>query len=318
MGDIEFGDRKLFLMNDSWNRMAVTDELSSSSPQTTFFESENSKIAQFAMSASWIVNWLLLFAKIICLVLSNSLVVAASLADSAVDLLSQAILSLAERYMGKHNPDYPVGRSRLEALSVLAAASIMTITSVEVIQYSSIDISDGVKGDIPQVEASVTVIVILSLCIFLKVVLYVYCTWAQKILESDILGALAEDHINDVFSNLAAIISVLVAANISSLWWFDPAGAILISLIIIYRWMWIIWEQVKKIVGYTAPPEFIEQVEDIARAHDPRLSVDCVRAYHSGARCKHICVFTCMYYYLHLYYILFISFHFPLHQYIYT
>jgi divalent metal cation (Fe/Co/Zn/Cd) transporter len=188
--------------------------------------------------------------------------------------------------MGKHNPNYPVGRSRLEALSVLAAASIMTITSVEVIQYSSIDISDGIHGDIPQVESSVTVIVILSLCIFLKIALYIYCTWAQKILESDILGALAEDHINDVFSNLAAIISVLVAANIPNLWWFDPAGAILISVIIIYRWMWIIWEQVKKIVGYTAPPEFIAQVEDIAREHDPRLSVDCVRAYHSGARCK--------------------------------
>lgn len=130
-------ERQLFLMNDSWNRMTIaTDEISrfsnSTSPTTTFFESEDSKIAQFAMTASWIVNWLLLFAKIVCLVLSNSLVVAASLADSAVDLLSQAILSLAERYMGKHNPDYPVGRSRLEALSVLAAASIMSMASIEV------------------------------------------------------------------------------------------------------------------------------------------------------------------------------------------
>lgn len=290
MSDIELGEysqeRQLFLLNDSWNKMAITNsDVASTAPQSTFFESEDSKIAQFAMTASWIVNWLLLFAKIVCLVLSNSLVVAASLADSAVDLLSQAILSLAERYMGKHNPNYPVGRSRLEALSVLAAASIMSMASVEVIQYSAVDISDGIQGNKPDVTASVTVITILSLCIFLKVVLYVYCTWARKILESDILEALAEDHINDVFSNLAAIVTLLIAANVSYLWWFDPTGAILISLVIIYRWMGIIWEQVKKIVGHTAPQEFIDQVEDIAQKHDPRLSVDCVRAYHSGARC---------------------------------
>lgn len=293
MSDIELGEysqeRQLFLLNDSWNKMAITNsDVASTAPQSTFFESEDSKIAQFAMTASWIVNWLLLFAKIVCLVLSNSLVVAASLADSAVDLLSQAILSMAERYMGKHNPNYPVGRSRLEALSVLAAASIMSMASVEVIQYSAVDISDGIQGNKSEVEASITVIVILSLCIFFKVVLYVYCTWARKILESDILEALAEDHINDVFSNLAAIVTLLIAANVSYLWWFDPTGAILISLVIIYRWMGIVWEQVKKIVGHTAPQEFIDQVEDIAQKHDPRLSVDCVRAYHSGARCKYL------------------------------
>ena len=43
-------------------------------------------------------------------------------------------------------------------------------------------------------------------------------------------------------------------------WYVDPAGAILISLVIIYRWVFIISEQVKKIVGHTAPPEFIDQV----------------------------------------------------------
>jgi hypothetical protein len=35
---------------------------------------------------------------------------------------------------------------------------------------------------------------------------------------------------------------------------------VLISLVIIYRWVDIISEQVKKIVGHTAPPEYIEKV----------------------------------------------------------
>ena len=42
--------------------------------------------------------------------------------------------------------------------------------------------------------------------------------------------------------------------------WCDPFGAILISVVIIGRWSSIIFEQIKKIVGYTAPPDFINKV----------------------------------------------------------
>ena len=40
----------------------------------------------------------------------------------------------------------------------------------------------------------------------------------------------------------------------------DPAGAIIISIVIIIRWAGIMSEQVKKIVGHTAPPDFIIKV----------------------------------------------------------
>ena len=42
--------------------------------------------------------------------------------------------------------------------------------------------------------------------------------------------------------------------------------------------------QVKKIVGFTAPPEFILEVETLAAAHSRLLRVDCIRAYHFGVR----------------------------------
>jgi cation diffusion facilitator family transporter len=264
---------------EDWTKMSITDSASNK-------HDNNSKIASFATTASWIVNWLLLFIKIVALIISSSKAVAAALADSAVDLVSQFVLSLAERYMSRHNPDYPVGRSRLEALSVLASASIMTMASTEVIQFSVIDLINGINGNIPKLNADILVICLLGIGIFLKIFLYVFCTWAQKILDSDVLVALSEDHLNDVMSNSVAIGTVLIAVKVSNLWWFDPVGAIIISLIIIYRWACIMIEQVKKIVGHTAPTEFIQQVEEIANQHDSRLAVDCIRAYHFGARCK--------------------------------
>ena len=42
--------------------------------------------------------------------------------------------------------------------------------------------------------------------------------------------------------------------------------------------------QVKKVVGFTAPPEFVEEVKNLAVGHSRLLSVDCIRAYHFGVR----------------------------------
>ena len=107
---------------------------------------------------------------------------------------------------------------------------------------------------------------ILSLGIFLKIVLFLYCTAVNIKAKSDQLSALAEDHLNDgswntfiskilystytiiiadltlysvlftVFSNSAAIIAIIIASNVDSAWWVDPIGAITISLVIIYRY----------------------------------------------------------------------------------
>ena len=42
--------------------------------------------------------------------------------------------------------------------------------------------------------------------------------------------------------------------------------------------------QAGKIVGKGAPPEFIQVVTQLAVEHDRQLAVDCIRAYHFGAR----------------------------------
>lgn len=116
-----------------------------------------------AVAASWVVNIFLLAAKVVAFVATNSKAVLASLADSAgalrspeyasaherhltrfaVDLCSQMILSLADRYVKRADARYPVGRcggsnnrpppsrarsARLEALGVLGCACIMSST----------------------------------------------------------------------------------------------------------------------------------------------------------------------------------------------
>jgi len=247
-------------------------------------DSKYSKYAKFATLASWAVNWFLLGIKGYAAITTLSKSVIASLADSGADLVSQAILSAAEHYKNKKSTSYPVGRARLEDMSVLGCAAIMILISIEVCQESAIEIDEGLRGkvfDIPFGPADITILVV---GIFLKFVLWLYCGWANKYLHSDALAALTEDHFNDLLSNTAAITAALIASHVKHTWWVDPLGAIALMLLIAWRWCVVIAEQMKKIVGHTAPEEFLKNVDDICNDHHRHIVTDAIVAYHFGSK----------------------------------
>eukprot|EP00953_Heterococcus_sp_UTEX-ZZ885_P034099 17686-Heterococcus_DN1.PRE.2 len=190
-----------------------------------------------------VVNIFLLAAKIYAFWTTGSKAVAASLADSGVDILSQGILALMQHLMNKKHEDYPVGRQRLEAIGVIACSCIMSISSLEVIQFSCTDLYDGFKhGNFPEIEVNLGFYLILGGGTVAKLYLWQLCRKAEP--KSDSLDALAEDHLNDVASNVAAIFTA----------------------------------------GRSAPEEFISMVESLANEHHSSITVDCTRAYFYGSR----------------------------------
>ena len=113
------------------NTRMVFDTLEKSDSFTG--EKEDTSIL-FAVRASWLINVTLLLMKIYCFYISGSKAILAALVDSVVDLVSQIILALGDHYANKPSPEYPIGRSRIEALAVLACAAVMIVANVEVIQ----------------------------------------------------------------------------------------------------------------------------------------------------------------------------------------
>lgn len=55
----------------------------------------------------------------------------------------QVVIAIAEKYMRSADPRYPVGRTRLETVGVVACAVIMTIATIEVIQSAAMDLANG-------------------------------------------------------------------------------------------------------------------------------------------------------------------------------
>lgn len=66
-----------------------------------------------------------------------------------------------------------------------------------VIQYSAIDLVDGFATGRINLDVGMWSYIILSLGIFLKIALFLYCTAVNIKAKSDQLSALAEDHLND-------------------------------------------------------------------------------------------------------------------------
>lgn len=94
----------------------------------------------------------------------------------------------------------------------------------------------------PDLDMTWLLYIILGVAAGLKVILYLYCVALQK--QSESMLALAEDHRNDIMSNVVAILTGAAASYWREGWWIDPVGGILISLYIIYSWGAICKEQV--------------------------------------------------------------------------
>ena len=128
--------------------------------------------------------------------------------------------------------------------------------------------------------------------IFLKVLLWGYCKSVKSLLvasrsgeSSTSIEAMAQDHINDCLSNGVAVVCVFFATLPGvgdTLWWLDPAGAILISVYIMWSWYETGSEEIEKIVGKAANQDMIDLLTKIGNTHDDNLTVDILRCYHFG------------------------------------
>ena len=268
----------------------------------------------FCIQASFWANVFLLILKVTASFMSLSLSVITSTIDSVLDMVSGLILFYTNMLKKRKNDiyKYPVGKERLEPLGFIIFATCMSTASFQIIKEGVVEIVTGlVTGDVYLPENNQNIIEMFSkpelmhgdmdwmlgikipaLCkvifymyglgvlftaIFLKAILYLLCIRAK---DSPSCQAYAFDHRNDVLSNTFLIFSLFIS---NWAWWFDPFGATLLSLYIIYGWIGESAEHVTKLVGLTAESEFIKKLTFIAVNQSEKImKVETVQAWYSG------------------------------------
>lgn len=188
--------------------------------------------------------------------------------------------------MINYNPyKYPQGRNRLEPAGVMIFAVIMGMGSLQLIIQSSQVLAAGLadEEDRPSLNVDGVTIGVMVAVIGVKLFLWIASRSVASHGNYPSLTALADDHRNDVVTNSFGIAAVVIANEITKLWFLDPAGAILLALLIILAWIQTAKEQLRFIVGGSASHLLLSKLIYLAAISDVRIRrVDTLIAYHFG------------------------------------
>lgn len=241
---------------------------------------------KFAINISFAANLCLFAAKLVAAVYSGSLAIIASVVDSSLDLLSGSILWCASRIAARQNKHkWPVGKSRLEPIAIIIFASVMGTAALQVIIEGVTRLVDVLvtRKDPGLEKVDALAYGIIAAVVVVKSVLWFICHRLRKV--SATCDALAQDHRNDVCTNTATVIVLVLISRYPSLWWLDPVTAIAIGLMIIAVWASNAKGYVQQLTGRVAEKDKLSMITWLAANHDERIThVDTVRGYYIGLK----------------------------------
>ncbi|XP_062168818.1 metal tolerance protein 10-like isoform X3 [Alnus glutinosa] len=235
------------------------------------------KSEKMAVYVSNIANLVLFVAKVYASIQSRSLAVIASTMDSLLDLLSGFILWFTAHAMRKPNQyNYPIGKKRMQPVGIIVFASIMATLGLQILIEGVRQLMSKSKPETDPEKEKWMIGIMVSVTI-VKFVLMVYC----RRYKNEIVRTYAQDHFFDVVTNSVGLAAAVLA--IRYYWWIDPTGAILIALYTMNTWTKTVIENVRSLVGRTAPPEFLAKLTYLIWNHHENIKhIDTVRAYTFG------------------------------------
>lgn len=241
-------------------------------------EEADEKHAQLAMRLSFYSNVALLAVKLVAAISSGSLSIITSALDSVLDLVSGLILFMTDKSM--RNSDkylYPIGKSRMQPLGIIVFSCIMGTFGFQILIEAVRQLLGPAHTH--HLEHLMLMIGIMIGVIVLKFFLYLFCRTSK----SPAVQAYAQDHRNDVLTNSIGLTAAILGDRLY--YWVDPVGAMLLALYIMYNWGSTALENVKSMVGMSAPPEFLAQLTYLAWNHHPDIVlIDTIRAYTFGPK----------------------------------
>ncbi|CAG8978122.1 hypothetical protein HYALB_00000796 [Hymenoscyphus albidus] len=239
---------------------------------------KNGGKVKFAVNASFVVNFCLFVIQLYAAVSTGSLSLFATAADAFMDLVSSIVMLVTSRLAAKPNVQkFPVGRKRVETVGIILFCALMTTVSVQLIIESARSLG---KGPSEAEQLHVIPIIFVSIAIFSKGTLFVYCFLLRRYPAARIFMI---DHRNDIAVNLFGLNISIVGTRFAKVWFLDPTGAICIALLILYSRASTAFEHTWYLVGKTAPQDFLNKLVYVSVTHDPRIKkIDTARAYHAG------------------------------------
>ncbi|PVI02753.1 hypothetical protein DM02DRAFT_717216 [Periconia macrospinosa] len=241
---------------------------------------KSARHVKWAININVLVNILLLAAKGVAAIWSNSLSLIASLVDSALDLLCTLIIYTTNKLVGwrleRLRKQFPVGRRRLEPIGILVFSIIMIVSFLQILQESVTKLLPS--GDHKTADLPPAAIFSMVATIVVKGTIWIGCARVK----TTQVQALAQDCKTDVYFNTLSLAFPLIGKQLD-VWWLDPLGATLLSLFIIYDWAGTCLENVTRLTGVAADDRTARKMMYMAWRFSPLVEgYKMIKSYHAG------------------------------------
>ncbi|PFH60864.1 hypothetical protein XA68_10221 [Ophiocordyceps unilateralis] len=209
---------------------------------------------------------------------SGSLSLFATMADAIFDPLSALALILSSRAIKHVDPRrFPAGKARLETVGNIVFCFLMTSVSLIIIALATQELVQTSSDKKFHLASIISVCAAFST----KFALFLYC-WTIKDRYSQV-KILWQDHRNDLFVNGFGMLTAVGGARLE--WWIDPAGAIVLSLLVSAVWLHTSCGEFLLLVGVAPSVETQLLLTYVCLTHSPSVrGIETMRAYYSGPR----------------------------------
>lgn len=196
---------------------------------------------------------------------TGALSVAASLADSALDLLAALAAFLGIHYAARPaDDDHSFGHTSVEDLVALGQALIVTGSAIGIGWHAL-----GRLGAPPQLEAETAGLAVMAVSLVLTAALVTWQGHVARRTGSKIVAADRLHYLSDLFPNLGAMVALFASARFG-LVWLDPVIALAACVILLAGARRIGFAAWDALMDRRADPALIARIEAILAA-DPGL-----------------------------------------------
>ena len=198
-----------------------------------------------------------------------------SLSDSTTDL---AVIIGSHFWSKPADLDHPYGHQRIETVVTIFIGVVLLLAGLGIAWEALVTLHEADKGPPRAIAAAAA-----AASIVLKEVLYQWTFRAGKTVKSPALIANAWHHRLDAFSSVPALLAVAGAILFPSWTFLDHVGALVVSVLILYAAIQIIWPGVGELIDAGASQEVCEVLKSKAGSIGPVKDVHDIRTrYVSG------------------------------------
>ena len=223
-----------------------------------------------------IANVLLAAVKIIVGLIFGAISVLADGLNNLADTFSSGLSLISFKLSSKPaDKDHPFGHERTEYVLAMFISFLILLVAFELLKES---VSKIINPNI--MNFSWLVIIVLSLSILGKLMLFVLNIKVSKLIQSDVLKASAFDSLGDCISTSVILVSLLLSKVIT--FNLDGYAGILVSLIIAYSGVKVLKETFSKLIGQAPEKEIVDGIKNLVLSKEGVYGIHDLSVYSYG------------------------------------